>query len=167
MREDPSRPIILMTAAGSTALLLLLASVLLAVESTGVYASFGSYAVAYHQTLQYVNKTLSPTFWREFLALVYSGLALVFVDAGIVSFLVTARIEDFGLADGKYGDLAGLTGLIHCAYSIFMTFVFSSPLEPSTNLGQLAQVAFTLQGLFLITVAFAGLLTGARFARGA
>jgi hypothetical protein len=130
-------------------ILLIAIPVLLAVEANLHYAQVGIYAFGFHRPLRYVNGPRANNFVDELAILISLAVCGVFVDAVAISAQSTiGRSFD---TDG----LAGIGGLFSDAYHAFMTFIFSTQLEPSNTWGQGTVILISLQGIGLLVLALA------------
>jgi hypothetical protein len=133
----------------ANSILLITIPVFLAVEASFHYAQVGLYAFSFHRPLSYINEPRVNTFADELAILVGLAVCAIFVDGVAINAQSTiGRSFD---TDG----LAGIGGLFSDAYHAFMTFIFSTQLEPSNAWGQGTVILISLQGIGLLIVALA------------
>jgi len=131
-------------------LVLELTVLVICAEATVNFASMGSYALAHHDPIRFVDDPQPSRFIAELNTLVGLALAAVFIDAVTLSFIGNAQLATF--ADH---DLLGWDGVLASLYHAAMTFIFSTQLEPSSPLAMLYVLVVSLQGIAVLVVAVA------------
>jgi hypothetical protein len=140
---------VLATVALLNSILLITIPLLLPAEAIFHYAQVGLYAFSFHRPLSYINEPRVNTFADELAILIGLATCAVFVDAAAIN--AQATIGRSFYTDG----LAEVGGLFSDAYHAFMTFIFSTQLEPSNTLGQGTIILISLQGIGLLVIALA------------
>ena len=123
--------------------------VFLAIEAILHYAQMGLYAFGFHRPLSYINDPRVNTFADELAILIGLALCALFVDAAAINVQST-----IGRSFNTYG-LTGIGGLFSDAYHGFMTFIFSTQLQPANVWGQVTVILISLQGIGLLVLALA------------
>ena len=140
---------VIATLALLNSVLLMTVLLLLAVEASLHYAQMGLYAFGFYRPLSYINQPRVNTFADELAILIGLAMCSLFVDA--VAINVQSTIGTSFNTDG----LTGIDGLFSDAYHAFMTFIFSSQLEPGNVGGQVTVILISLQGIGLLVLALA------------
>jgi hypothetical protein len=141
------------------AVVLIAIPVMLAAEATLHYAQVGLYALSFHLPLRYVNAPALNNFADELVLLIGLTLCALFVDAAAIN--VESMIGGSFSTDG----LAGLSSLFSDVYHAFMTFIFSTQLEPSNVWGQTTVILISLQGIGLLVLALAAFTSASPMSR--
>jgi hypothetical protein len=128
---------------------LILIPVSLAVEANVHYAQMGLFAFGFHRPLSYINDPRVNTFIDELAMLVSLAICALFVDAAAIN--VQSTVGRSFNTDG----LTGISGLFSDAYHGFMTFIFSTQLQPANAWGQVTVILISLQGIGLLVLALA------------
>jgi hypothetical protein len=131
----------------SLALLLLLSVLAIGVEATINYAAMGSYGLAAQNPIAFASGRGVSRFVIELSTLVGIGIAAIYADTAV---LVLMRCNGLG----RFGGRVNFSGnvVFDSFYSVFMTFVFSSPLSPAGALGKLFIIFVSLQAVALVIV---------------
>jgi hypothetical protein len=140
---------VIATLALLNSVLLMTVLLLLAVEASLHYAQMGLYAFGFYRPLSYINAPRVNTFADELAILVGLTMCALFVDAAALN--AQSTIGGSFSTEG----LAGIGGLFSDAYHAFMTFIFSTQLEPSNTWGQVTVILISLQGIGLLVLALA------------
>lgn len=120
----------------------------IALEATVSYFRLASYGLAFQNPKAFISGRDRNGLIIEILAIVGMAAACIYTDGIILSFLATVGIEQLG-----EDDLAGPSGIFNCFYTSFMTFIFSTPVSPTSVLGRAIVMLVSIQGLAALVLA--------------